>query len=205
MEGPTGVVNILFKIWPWLARFFSRTYRNSRKLVGTWNYECILRTGIFIDEHHDSIERNAHGGECKIVIEKGIIATKVSILGERKWAANIDDQGNRKNYYNLSVGKQWEANTAGFVTDTKLMYKYSIDNSLVGITFLDINYDSNSRKIKPVGEFYYLPDKPNSINKPGNFDATQLSSLFHRILAAKEEPLSTIVLRSTGSVRFYKE
>ncbi|HRH03916.1 MAG TPA: hypothetical protein PLN13_13570 [Bacteroidia bacterium] len=191
----TGFVNIL-KIVPSLVLYFSKTYRNSRKIEATWKYECILREGIFIDVYSDQIERNAHGGTCSISIDRGLMTTSITIVGERIWAANIDGDGNKKDFYNLPESRKWESNNASFITDTKIMYKYVLNDSLVGITFMDLNYDNNERKLKPIGEFYYLPANVNIANYLARY-----TSRFQRIFATKEEPISTIALRAFGTVK----
>jgi hypothetical protein len=196
MEGTSSIINVLFKILPGAVRFFSRSYRNSRKLIGTWNYECILKTGIFTDEHSDGIERNAHGGECTIEIESSLMTTKISIKGTRTWAANIDEQGNKNDFYRLAHERPWESNDAAFITDNRIMYKYSIDNSLAGITFMDIIYERNAKRIRPRGEFFYLPDERKKYKNVKTFD---------RILATKSEPFSQITLKASGNIRFFRE
>jgi hypothetical protein len=199
MAANNTILNGVFKFLPVGLLYLSPAYRNSRKLKGTWQYKCILRTGIFVDMHPDGIDRNAHGGECSIEIERRYIVTKISIKGTRTWAANIDKNGNKNDHYKLNEIRRWETNDAAFITDSRIMYKYSIDDALAGITLLDLNYNSNTGKISPIGEFYYLPDE-NSVQRKINTSG----SLFNRMLATKDKPISQIALKSIGEVTLYR-
>jgi len=201
MEHSGAVISFLSKLFPQFLFYYSKTNRNARKLAVVWEYECILTQGVFIGDH-DGILRNAHGGTCTVEIIHSKLTTKVEISGNRTWVANIKENGDKTDYLVLANSKPWSSIEGSFITDSRIMYKYKINENMTGITFLDLGFNPNTKKLNPSGTFlYFLPISDKLIGKNIGED------LFNRILNSKEKVNSNEMeiftgLNSYGNVRF---
>ena len=135
------------------------------EITGDWKYSCLLIGSFQFLEGG-----NAHGGFCTITGRRTLMAIQIMVNGRRTWYDHIV-QGVSTDYHDLIPNKRWNSieGEAAFISDSKLIYKYKIDDGAIeGISTLEIKYVNGEIVLE--GIFNYLPDEKQLNKGEKNFD-----------------------------------
>lgn len=168
----TNIISFIVRLLTFAPKRLSRNYRISRKIKGKWRYKCVLKSPYkFLDGG------NCHGGVCDIQIKRTLLATQITISGERMWFEDYDN-GKSTNHQILNPHRLWESEEGAFLSDKKFMYKYKIDTKAIeGFSVLEIV--NNGKNLN--GLFYYFPEEAE-LNESPNY--------FNSIFSSKPEKVS---------------